>query len=98
MFRGGGPLTTLLQIQRDSPIFSPRGPSLFQQLWLNVLDKSSFENNFQSINKVMNNIEFGICVDSFDYIPTAIKEIDDNYDQFKNNSYKAFLLILTDIF
>ena len=47
-------------------------------------------NNFQSINKVMNNIEFGICIDSFDYIPTAIKEIDDNYDQFKNNSYKAF--------
>ena len=46
--RGGGPLTTLLQIQRDSPKFSPKGPTLFQQLWLNVLDKSSFGSNFQS--------------------------------------------------
>ena len=46
--RGGGPLTTLLQIQRDSPKFSPRGPTLFEQLWVNVLDNISFGSNFQS--------------------------------------------------
>ena len=46
--RGGGPLTTLLQIQRNSPNFNPRGPALFEQLWVNVLDKISFETNFQN--------------------------------------------------
>ena len=50
--RGGGPLTALLQIlngstHAESPIlFTPFGPTLFHQLWLNVLDSFSFLNIF----------------------------------------------------
>lgn len=46
--RGGGPLTTLLRISGESPKFAPYGPTLFQQLWFNVLDGASFRKYFRN--------------------------------------------------
>ncbi|MAE15847.1 MAG: type I-E CRISPR-associated protein Cse1/CasA [Deltaproteobacteria bacterium] len=43
--RGGGPLTTLIQIHGIPQAFAPHGPTLFQQLWLNVLDELAFRSH-----------------------------------------------------
>jgi len=41
--RGGGPLTTLVQVERLNPGDEGDRLSLFQNLWLNVLDEESWE-------------------------------------------------------
>ena len=47
-------------------------------------------NNYPSIRRLIDETKYGICVNSIKEIPHAVHAIDTNYDQYNQNSYKAY--------
>ena len=47
-------------------------------------------NNYPSICRLIDDTEFGFCVDSIEEIPDVILKIDSKYNHYKNNAYRAY--------
>ena len=74
----------------NDPNFSLSGLSSHKLAHYTQCGLPIVSNNYPSISSLIDELEFGICVNSIIEISDAIKKIDSNYYYYNQNSFKAY--------